>query len=546
MKPRLIVIFALIVLAPLAVLGWLGFRVALNERDAVQSRMREVLLGRLRDIDADIRALMEERERIVLAEGSALQYNPAAARQATMHSSLVRNYLAVGRDGALEYPPAEGPHTQDDLDFLDRTRQIWESGGFPQPNSAVQAAAAQANIPPSISNEGGPWDGAPSNHGWYVWYWGDGLNLIYWWRGGDGRVYGGEMNSARLMADIIAILPDGRDSGRDARVVLRDARGESIYQWGGYTPTQGKQPAASLALAWPLASWTLDHYGSPNLLVGSYGRGIMMNLAVGLALLGLAVVALAVYYYRETAREMREAAQRVTFVNQVSHELKTPLTNIRMYAELLEDDIQLRLPEESGQISRGIGVIVAESQRLSRLIGNVLAFGRQQRGALTLHLAVAAPDEVLCAVAARFEPALAAKGIRTELHLGAQRPARLDSDVLDQIAGNLLNNVEKYAVGAASVRISSLQHGDTLDIAVEDDGPGIGPREAAKIFNAFYRVSNRLTDGVSGTGIGLTIARDLARLHGGDLTLETTGSGAKFHIRLHAPIEESPPREERK
>jgi len=345
------------------------------------------------------------------------------------------------------------------------------------------------------------------------------------------------MNSARLTADIIGIMPEGAQLGDQGRIILRDSRGQRIHQWGAHAVKEGDQPAAALALTWPLASWTLEFYAAPDLVGADYGRGVMINLAVGLALLALAVIALAAYYYRETAREVREAGQRVTFVNQVSHELKTPLTNIRMYAELLEDDIQLRLPEQDGQITRCLSVIVAESQRLSRLIGNVLTFSRQQRGALTLHRSVVSPDDVLREVAARFEPSLSAKGIEIELYLDSQRPARLDSDVLDQITGNLLNNVEKYGVGAACVRISSSQHGDTLDVTVADDGPGISPREAAKIFNAFYRVSNRLTDGVSGTGIGLTIARDLARLHGGDLTLETTSPGACFRIRLNAPLE---------
>ncbi|MCX5771749.1 MAG: HAMP domain-containing sensor histidine kinase, partial [Candidatus Hydrogenedentes bacterium] len=381
----------------------------------------------------------------------------------------------------------------------------------------------------------GPGDATSANRGWYVWYWGDGLNLIYWWRGADGKLFGAEMNSARLAADIIGILPEGAQLGDQGRIVVRDSRGQRIHQWGGQPVKEGDQPAAVLALGWPLASWTLEHYASSNLLGGDYGRGVMMNLAVGLVLLGFAVVALAVYYYRETAREVREASQRVTFVNQVSHELKTPLTNIRMYAELLEDDLQLRLPEEGGQISRCISVIVAESQRLSRLIGNVLTFSRQQRGALTLHPTVVAPDDILREVSARFEPALAARQIKILLDLAAERPRCLDSDVLEQILGNLLNNVEKYAVGATSVRISSTQDGDMLNIIVEDDGPGITLREAGRIFAPFYRVSNRLTDGVSGTGIGLTIARDLARLHGGDLTLETTGPGARFRIRLNAP-----------
>src|SRR5207247_7565172 len=83
---------------------------------------------------------------------------------------------------------------------------------------------------------------------------------------------------------------------------------------------------------------------------------------------------LSVYFYRENSRELRVSAQRVTFVNQVSHELKTPLTNIRMYAELLEK----HLPEDNEQAAQHLDVIVSESQRLSRLIANVLTFARQQ------------------------------------------------------------------------------------------------------------------------------------------------------------------------
>ncbi|MCX5772565.1 MAG: hypothetical protein NTZ09_20160, partial [Candidatus Hydrogenedentes bacterium] len=126
MKPRLLIIFALIVLAPLLVLGWLGFRVALNERDALQSRMREVLLGRLRDIDADIRALIEERERISLAEGATLEADAGQARAVAARSPLVRQYVILRLDGRLEYPSPDGPLTEDEKAFLERTRSIWE------------------------------------------------------------------------------------------------------------------------------------------------------------------------------------------------------------------------------------------------------------------------------------------------------------------------------------------------------------------------------------------------------------------------------------
>lgn len=535
MKPRLVFIFVLIVLAPLAILGWLGARVALNERDAMQSRMRDVLMGRLRDIDAGVRTLLEDRGRAVLAEGSQIERDLALARATSLRSPLVRQYLVVGQDGLLEYPPREGPLSGEEEAFLTRTSHIWESGGFPQPGEVSDSGKPRR----AASKVAGQWDATASNQGWYVWYWGDGLNLIYWWRAPDGRVFGGELNASRLTADIIASLPDGRDLADQARIVVRDSRGRRLHQWGAFEPSEGEPPQATLALSWPLASWTLEYHAAPESIGRGYGRGMLMNLAVGLTLLAVAICALAVYYYRESSREMREAAQRITFVNQVSHELKTPLTNIRMYAELLEDDLQLRLPEHDGPIRRHLQVIVAESQRLSRLIGNVLTFSRKQRGALTLHQAPGCVDDVLRAVAAKFEAALEAKGIGLELDLGAARPARFDADVLEQIVGNLLGNVDKYAAGATRAAISSRQNNDIVDVVVEDNGPGIPPREAARVFKPFYRVSSRLTDGVAGTGIGLTIARDLARLHGGDLVLEPGETGARFRATLNAPVDDA-------
>lgn len=529
MKPHLIVILAVIVLLPMVILGWLGRRVILNEQNAAHARYREVLEGRLHDTSGQISALLDERERILPVKELALGASPDAIRELVRRTPLVRQYLVLDPQGGLAYPNPQSVLTEEERAFLRRTQHVWETGGIASsaatPDDQAQQALTQA---PNVQAE----SGAPSQ-GWYIWYWGDGLNLIYWWRGPSAELVGAELNAARLMADIVAILPDtGADTLPEGGVILRDARGQVIYEWGSHSPTPGESPSATTALAWPLASWTLEHYVAPAYWGASYGRGLLFNLAIGLGALTLVIIALAVYYYRESAREMREAAQRITFVNQVSHELKTPLTNIRMYAELLAEDLQERLGADDASPERHLNIIVEESRRLSRLIGNILTFSRKQRKTLALHGKPGCVDDVLSTVAAHFEAPLRGKGIAIVFERGAPGEAWFDADVLEQIVGNLLSNVEKYATGGAAVTIRSSRRGDMAEIRVADDGPGIPKREAKRIFEPFYRVSNRLTDGVAGTGIGLSIARDLARLHGGDLALSSSPKGACFVLTL--------------
>ncbi|MEI6085270.1 MAG: HAMP domain-containing sensor histidine kinase, partial [Verrucomicrobiota bacterium] len=359
------------------------------------------------------------------------------------------------------------------------------------------------------SNEGA------TDHGWYVWFWGNGFNLVYWRRDNAGNIIATEVDRARLIADIIAALPDaGTQRGR---ITLADATGDTLYQWGNYVPSPTEIPQTTLALGAPLNTWKLSSYAPPTGL----DRSVLLTLLAGLAAVAVALTGLAIYFYRENTRELREATRRVSFVNQVSHELKTPLTNIRMYAELLENE----LPETN----RHVSVIVAESQRLSRLIANVLRFARPH----TLHKTTGTVDNIVKSVIEDFTPALAAKNVTVNFTGNAPTPIEFDADALQQILGNLLSNVEKYAPGNP-IEITSQQTGVETIITVTDHGPGIPSAHRDDIFKPFYRLSNQLSDGVTGTGIGLTIARDLARQHGGDLTLLPTDAGATFQVKLVA------------
>jgi signal transduction histidine kinase len=243
------------------------------------------------------------------------------------------------------------------------------------------------------------------------------------------------------------------------------------------------------------------------------------------------IIGLAIYLYRESTREIREAMQRVTFVNQVSHELKTPLTNIRMYAELLEEQIPEETEKERGYLS----IITSESRRLSRLIGNVLTFAREQRNGVSFNPIELMADEAIRSVLENFAPALKTKGIEVETDLRCRRPALIDRDILEQVLSNLVSNVEKYGAEGKLLKVESKRNGEELLLTVRDHGPGIPKSLREKVWKPFFRASNKLTDGVSGTGIGLSIVRTLAKAHGGSAAILPVSRGTAIQVILHAP-----------
>ena len=369
-------------------------------------------------------------------------------------------------------------------------------------------------------------------HGWYAWFWGSGLNLLFWERRDSGHVFGFELDRVRFLADaVVRLLEDDTAPGEAGafRIRLVDSKGETLCLRGAYEPEEGEPAAGSRALAHPLTSWRLDCFRPPE--EGSAAAANLARLVGGLAAAGVLVAGLALYFFRESSRDLREAARRVSGVNRVSHELKGPLTNIRLYGELLQE----KIPEEDGPASRAIGVIVSESQRLSRLIHNILTFSRKQQGRLSLHLRPGVIDDVVRSAIARWAPALAARGIEPAFAAGAPRTVSLDPDALEGILDNLLGNAEKYAPGSGALEVASAQDGAAARIVVADRGPGIPWRRREEVFRPFHRLDDRLTEGVSGTGLGLTIARDLARLHGGDVRLLRSEGGARFEVTLSAP-----------
>lgn len=541
MKPRLTIVLLLIVLGPLIVMGGLGARLARHEREEGERRTRQLLEARLLDIDARIGELLETRAREI-GEGLDATFNPApnqqilSAKQAPQQvvvpspseqlrelvrgSSTVEQAYLLAPDGLLRHPPVQGVMTNEEREFVQQTLDLWDSG----------ALLAASREPSSLMSQE-PANFVLTEDGWLPWFAGEGVRLVYWRHAPTGGVMGAVLDRSRLMADIIGVLPDSKPQegvGVSGRTILRDANGDAIYEWGDYDALTLPEPDASITLSAPLSAWRLDYYAAPGSLGTNGNAGLLLSMIGGLIAAGAALLGLGVYFYRESARELRDASQRVSFVNQVSHELKTPLTNIRMYAEMLEDAAD----DEDDVSRRRVNVIVSESQRLSRLIGNVLSFGRGQRGALTVRKIERNVDEAIGDIVESFRPAMEACGVEIVVDANANVLAPIDADALEQIIGNLLSNVEKYAVDGGRVDIASRVEEDRVVIAVTDNGPGVAPENAGRVFEPFVRLSDKLTEGVSGAGLGLAIARDLAQLHGGDLRLLDSESGAQFELTL--------------
>lgn len=244
-----------------------------------------------------------------------------------------------------------------------------------------------------------------------------------------------------------------------------------------------------------------------------------------------ALVALGAFLFLQQRRALKLAEERVSFVNRVSHELGSPLTNILLNLDLAG----AALGDRAGESRRRLALVHEEVQRLGRLVSNVLTFSRGERKTLDLHPAPCAPDEVVAAVLAQFQPSLDRRRVVVEWQRGAGERTLLDPDALAQIAGNLISNVEKYASAGGWIGLETTLAAGRLTLCVSDRGPGIPGRQRERIFEAFERVHRGVSEGSSGTGLGLAIARDLARRMGGDLLLRSSENGAVFELTLPAP-----------
>ena len=260
---------------------------------------------------------------------------------------------------------------------------------------------------------------------------------------------------------------------------------------------------------------------------GQFRRNLAISL-LALAALGIAVFATLTM----ASREARLARMKSGFISNVSHEMKTPLALISMYAETLECG-RISAP---GKLQEYYETILLESRKLARMIDNVLDFARLESGRARLRLERIDVGELARDVVRHWNEHFALSGFRLSVEIDPDLP-RVDGDrsALSHALLNLLDNAVKYSAAEKEVGIAVRGAGGAVTVEITDKGIGIDPSEQGKIFEQFYRAGDPLTQKVRGTGLGLTLVRQIVAAHRGRVEVRSIpGNGSAFSVILPA------------
>lgn len=419
----------------------------------------------------------------------------------------IRNaFLWRKRDGVL-FPREKGA-THEERRFLARYVTLFEEGFGDAPTPRVQRGKAASS-----------WfaDETPSVM-WRAWYEGERLSFIGWRWMADGTVAGVELETVAFLAQFPSILSESAPPG----LVLAVRSGSSKVDFTTASVPAGRPPEATVSLAPELPHAEIAVWR----VVPSPADSHAVFFAVSIAAVSiLLLVAGGWLLVREARRERMDSERKTSFVSNVSHELKTPLTSIRLYAEMLSEG---RVADD-GERRRYLGVIVRECGRLTRLVNNVLDFGRLEQRRRRFEMA----ETDLRTVARDAAESLRSRVEAADMKLSIELPGkavvrRVDGDALSQVVVNLMDNAVKYAAGGKALDVK-VEAGGRLVVA--DRGDGVAPRDRERIFERFYRCDDSLAAASSGSGLGLAIARGLARGMGGELGYAPRdGGGSEFII----------------
>ncbi len=308
-----------------------------------------------------------------------------------------------------------------------------------------------------------------------------------------------------------------------------------VAQWnadGAFTPESWAAPFVAREIGSALPRWETGVFLRDPDVFSKAASGARWQLGLIVTTASLVAIGGALFILRDARRAARDARLKTDFVSNVSHELKTPLTSIRMFSDLLGNN-PAAPPEKTKRYAE---VIAGEAARLTRLINNVLNFSRMEGGKDELQIAPLDVRALTEETVEHMRPQLEKDGFTIDLTLPADAiTIRADADALSQVLLNLLGNTAKYGHspdGPREVTVA-LSAAGNVRLTVADRGPGVPRGHERRIFEKFQRAHDTLASGTAGSGLGLTIARRLVEAHGGTLEYAAReGGGAEFTITL--------------
>jgi len=236
-----------------------------------------------------------------------------------------------------------------------------------------------------------------------------------------------------------------------------------------------------------------------------------------------------VVVFHDLTRIKKLERNREEFVANVSHELRTPLSLIKGYTETLLDGA-MDNPEVSQKF---LQTIDRNAERLKLLIEDLLTISELEAGRLRLHLQPVALKPLIGKLCEDFKPRAASRDVKLVSEV-PELTARADTDRVQQVLSNLVDNAIKYGRNQGTVTIRGRATDDgKVELCVADDGPGIPEDARERIFERFYRVDKARSREQGGTGLGLSIVKHIIQSHGGRVWVESEmGAGSRFHFSL--------------
>jgi two-component system sensor histidine kinase KdpD len=314
-----------------------------------------------------------------------------------------------------------------------------------------------------------------------------------------------------------------------AELLLLDEKGGRSAGTSVSLPESPSQPVARRTVAETGLPWTLHVYSSDLDEDLALLAGRRRLVAVGLVLMTALVVAGGVLSAQSVRRELRVADLKSSLVAAVSHEFRTPLTLLRQTTEALADGRVSDAPTQHRYYYRQLRA----TDRLQRLVEGMLDFARLEAGAFELSAEAFNAGDWVAAVTEAFNSEV--EGNVAQVRLEATVPdvdIHADREALTRVLWNLMDNAVKHSPAGTPVNVRVLQEADGMAVEVRDRGPGVDPGERDAIFDRFAR-GRQAAGRAQGTGLGLALAREIARAHGGDVTVRgRPGGGSIFTLSL--------------
>jgi signal transduction histidine kinase len=462
------------------------------------------------------------------AASESSSFSKAPAQKQIANKSSYQNSVGANNNAwQMKAPQTRNIQPQQKVELARDKERYDPTAQQPQEQEFSKVAPAQAEFQQLIGE---------ANEGTLARFVNNKLNILFWYRSPrESRyIFGAQLDLPRLNRELhdLIQLPDRSLSGDICVAILDDTAKPAALSRSGFQ-ANWKHPFVATEIGEALPHWEVAAYLLNPAKLSESARTIKLTLGLLIAVLVIAIGLGSWLIVNDLNRQLTLARQKTDFVSNVSHELKTPLTSIRMFSELLAEG---RVTDAAKQRSY-LNIITAETARLTRLINNVLDFSRMERGEKKYNFRECDLVQLVRDNTESYRPHLENNGFKLQTDFPATPLAvQGDCDALAQVIVNLLSNAEKYSNSRKEITVRIAQRDGPLpcaEVKISDRGLGVPRGSEQKIFEKFYRAHDSLSSGIQGSGLGLTLARQIARAHGGDVVHEPReGGGSSFCLRL--------------